>query len=390
MASTAKQYGTPVAVFDVSSASVAGAHVLVGGPKDHLPTILASSRISIPMQETIDMQRFVSDTVQGLREVLSRLHQADVHHPSSIELALASPWYVSQTRTIQYGKETPFVCTKKLFDRLIAEEIDHVVTNELDRFGTFGKDGTVVERQVSRILLNGYVTQEPFGKRVTSLEISLTITIAPKKIIDQFITELHRAYGPVRVGITTSTYTTFITARDYFHAEHECVIVDVGEEVTDVAFVKDNLFLYQHSFPVGIYGLTQLLVERQQYSAQEATALLEGYRLNKINTSARTKIGKAMVEFTEQWRRALQEILDQGHFGFCLPEICYITADVRFETLFSDVIAGDPFIQHTCSHGRVAPFVLDEEKYTSYITSLDQEIDVPLATTALFLARKLA
>ncbi|MCC6199110.1 hypothetical protein IT401_02775 [Candidatus Nomurabacteria bacterium] len=390
MASTKKQYGTPVAVFDISSSSIAGAHVLVGNQKDHLPTILASHRIMLPPQEVLDMKRFVSESVHGLENVLQQLHAADVHHPSVIELALASPWYVSQTRTIVYTKETPFVCTKKLFDRLIADEVQQVVEQELNRFGVFGKDGTVVERQVSRITLNGYTTAAPFGKKTSSVEIALTITVAPKQIIDQFLQVIHRAYGPVQVTTTTSVYASFIVARDYFHAGEECVIVDVGEEVTDIAFAKDNRFLYQHSFPVGIYGLTQLLVEKQQYDIQEATVLLEGYRLNKITASARTKIGKAMGEFTEQWRRALQEVLDQGHFGFCLPEICYITSDVRFETLFSDVIAGDPFIQHTCSRGKVIPFVLDEEKYASFITSLDQELDVPLATTALFLARKLA
>lgn len=382
-----KEYGVPVAVFDVSSSSVAGAHVLVNPPNDHLPTIIASARIDSPLQEDLDMQRFVSQTVKNLDAVIGQLHKADVHHPKHIELVLASPWYISQTRTIRYTQETPFVCTKKLFETIVDDEIHAVVTKELERFGTFGSDGMVVEKQVSLIKLNGYPTDHPFGKKATTIEIFLTITVVPKPIIDEFITTLRRGYGTRRVSITTSPYATFVVARDYFHTQHECVVIDVGEEVTDVAFVKDGLFLYQHSFPVGAYGLYRTLMDKGRHTAAEAKAVIEGYRLSKVSASARTKIEKAIAEFSGQWQRALQEILDDGHFGFCLPEVCYITADPRFEGLFPAIIGSDPFIQHTCSRAGVRPVFLNEEQLHSFITSLDQELDVPLATAALFVGR---
>ncbi len=387
MFGTKQQYGTAIAVFDISSSSVAGAHALVGGPKEHLPTILASSRIDSPLQEDLDMQRFVTETVHNLDLVAANLHKADVHHPARIELVLASPWYVSQTRTIVHKKDTEFVCTKKLFNTLVDDEIKHVIDNELERFGAFGKEGIVVEKQISLVKLNGYATGDPFGKKASMIEVYLTITVVPKKIIDQFTDVLHRSYGSRHINITTSPYATFVVARDYFNAGHECVIIDVGEEVTDVAFVKDGLFLYQHSFPVGTYGLYRTLMDKQRHTPAEAKAIIEGYRLSKVSATARTKIDKAIAEFSAQWQLALQGILDQGHFGFCLPEICYITADPRFEGVFPGIIAADPFIQHTCSRGTVTPLFLTEETFSPLITSLDQELDIPLATAALFSAR---
>lgn len=384
-----QQYGTPIAVFDVSSSSVAGAHALVHTPAGHLPTMLAQSRIDSPLQEDLDMQRFVSDTVKNLETVAADLHKADHHHPSHIELVLASPWYVSQTRTIVHKKDVPFTCTKKLFTALVDDEIRHVIDNELERFGAFGKEGIVVEKQISLIKLNGYATNDPFGKKASLMEIFLTITVVPKRIIDQFTDTLRRAYGSRRINITTSPYATFVVARDYFQAGHECVIMDVGEEVTDVAFVKDGLFLYQHSFPVGTYGLYRTLMDKQRHTAAEAKAIIEGYRLSKVSATARTKIDKSLAEFSAQWQKSLQEILNDGHFGFCLPEICYITADPRFEGVFPGIIAADPFIQHTCSRGNVTPLFMTEEKLTPFITSLDQELDIPLATAALFVTRVL-
>lgn len=382
-----KQYGVPVAVFDISSSSVGGAHALVKVDKGHLPTILASSRIEAPLQEDLDMKRFVADTVQNLNQVIEQLHKADTHHPHHIELVLASPWYISQTRTITYKKDTPVTCTRKLFNSLVDEEIQHVIENELSRFGTFGKEGTVVEKQVSLIKLNGYATSNPFGKKAKIIEIYLTVTVVPKKIVEQFSETLRRGYGTRHVSITTSPYTTFVVARDYFNSTHECVVIDIGEEVTDVAFVKGGLFLYQHSFPVGTYGLYRTLMDKKRHTALEARAVIEGYRLSKVSATARTKIDKALGEFSTQWQTALQEVLNGGYYGFCLPDTCYIVADPRFEGVFPGIIASDPFIQHTCSRGIVTPVFIGEEKLATLITSLDQEIDVPLGIAVLFVGR---
>lgn len=381
--------GVPVAVFDISSSSVGGAHALVKMEKDQPSVILASSRIDSALQEDLDMKRFVSDTVRNLEAVASSLHKADLHRPERIELVLASPWFVSQTRTISYKKNEAFVCTKKFFNALVDAEIEHVIKNELERFGSFGKQGTVVEKQISMVRLNGYTTADPFGKKAKAIEIYLTVTVVPKPVIDQFTAVLQRAYGTRHIGITTSPYTTFVVARDYFDAAHECVIIDVGEEVTDVAFVKEGLFLYQHSFPVGTYGLYRALMTGQKQSAAEAQALVEGYRLAKVSATARTKIDKTLAAFSADWQGALQEILNSGHYGFCLPDICYITADPRFEGVFPGIISTDPFIQHTCSRGSVVPHFLNEELLKGHISSLDQELDIPLAVGTLFVARSM-
>lgn len=382
-----KEYGVPIAVFDISSSSVGGAHALVKGDENHLPTILASARVDAPLQEDLDMKRFVSDTTKNLERVLSNLRKADLHKPSHIELVLASPWYVSQTRTISYEKEASFVCTKKLLNTLVETEVERIVKDELGRFGSFGKEGIVVEKQISLIKLNGYATSKPFGKKAKKIEVYLAVTVVPKKIVDQFIDTLHRSYGARHINITTSPYATFVVARDYFNAAHECVIIDVGEEVTDVAFVKDGLFLYQHSFPLGTYGLYRTLMDKNRHTSVEAKAIIEGYRLNKVSTTAKTKIDKALAEFSVQWQEFLKDILDNGHYGFCLPDICYITADLRFEGVFPNIIAADPFIQNTCSRGSVSPIFINEDKLNPLITSLDQELDIPLATATLFVAR---
>jgi hypothetical protein len=377
----------PIAVFDISSSSVGGAHVLLEKtPKT--PTVLAQFRIDAPLQEDMDMARFVNETVQNLELVVEEVRKADVHHPTYVQLVLASPWYLSQTRTIVYKKTAPFTCTEKLIDSLIQKEVDYILTNDMQRFGAFGKEGVVVEKQLSLIKLNGYTTSNPYGKRAETMELFLTVTVAPKIIIDTFETVLRRTYGVRKIGITTSPYATFVVARDYFGAEHECVIIDVGEEITDVAFVKNNLFLYQHSFPVGTYELYRTLAMVGNHTPAEARTIIEAYRLGKLSDVAKGGVDTALVAFKKKWQQGLIEILDGGHYGFCLPEQCYITADPRFELIFTDIITTDPFIQHTCSRGIVRPLFINDEKVKDLIKTIDMiALDIPIGTASLFAER---
>ncbi len=381
-----KAHDDVFAIYDISSSSVAGAHVLKKHAAKSL--FLASVRMDSGLHEDIDIKRFVEATTKNLQEVVAKVRSLDVHQPSFIQVVLASPWYTSQTRTIVYKKTSPFTCTQKLVDTLIDTEIKHIFTEQTGPFGVYGKESIIVEKQLSAIKLNGYVTDAPFGKKTLSLEFALTITIAPKQVLDVFSDTLKRAYGTRKIGFTTSPFTTFIAMRDTLPVNEECVVVDVGEEITDVSFVKGGTLLYQHSFPVGTYGLYRALIEQGNHSAPEAIALLESYRLGKLSKAAGTQIGKAITTYTDTWQSGFRHVLENGKYGFCMPERVLIVADQRFQSLLTTIVTTDPYIEHSCARGQVkATFV--EESIVAHAIGISHEakLDIPLAIGALFVER---
>jgi hypothetical protein len=372
-----------VAVFDISSSSVAGAHVLLNRGSDgkQQALFLASSRVDAALSGDPDIARLIEHTAKNIDEVLVRLRKADIHHPDYIQVVLASPWYFSQTRTIMYAKTTPFVCTEKLVDGLLEKELAHAIATDTAGFGT---EGVVVEKQLSSIKLNGYTTDKPYGKSATSLELSITITTVASVVMDRIITPLKRAYGDRNLGVTTAPFAAYIVTRDHFDHD-ECIVIDVGEEITDVAFVKNGLFLYQHSFPVGMYALYRGL---DGTSILEAKTLFEGYRLGKLGGLGAQKVAAALGVFQDTWQKALQQVLDGGRYGFCLPERCYISADPRFEALLVAIVANDPFIQHACSRGVVRPVFLNEALLDAHVRAIDDvAVDIPLSIATLFAKR---
>lgn len=387
MKSSEKSGMVAVALLDISSASIAGAHALVkasGNTTKDTAVILNQSRSDVGMQTTLDISRYLDEATRLLEGVIADMRATDTHHPVHIEVVLGSPWYTSQTRTITYKKNTPFVCTEHMVDQLIEKEIAYMLKSEEDEFGTVGSEQVIVEKQISLIKLNGYATNTPYGKKAESLELYLSVTIVPRIVAERFKNAIMRSYGNRPIHITTAPYATFVVARDHLHLQHEAVIVDVGEEVTDVAFVKDSLFLYQHSFPIGTYGLYRALESVAGHKPHESKAVIESYRLGKAGTSS-PRIEKAIMQFTESWQKGFQEVLDDGRYGFCLPSQCFVTSEIRFEMLFHDAIKNDPFVQHMCARGIVNPIVISSETLASLIViPTDIELDVPLATAALF------
>ncbi|HEY0980109.1 MAG TPA: hypothetical protein VGE18_01725 [Candidatus Paceibacterota bacterium] len=380
----------PVAVFDISSSSVGGAHALIKKaahgeiPLVEKAAVLAQSRTQAPLQTELNIERFVAEALKGLETVATDIRKRDVHHPEYIQVVLASPWYTSQTRTIFFNKPTPFVCTEKLVHSLVDKEIEYILKNETDRFGALGTEYSIVEKQLSLIKLNGYVTHTPYGKRATSIEVYLTVTIAPKKVLDQFTDLLKRLYGTRPIGITTSAYATFVSLRSRAAATHESVIVDVGEEVTDVAFIKDELFLYQHSFPVGTYELYRALSAEGNHTAAEAISVLESYGLQKLSDGAKQTVEKSLAAFTATWQKGLQSVIDEGHYGFTLPPQWFTVVDPHFVQLVQRAITTDPYLAHRSNTPISSTIVTTETLEKSVKSAPDTALDIPLGVGLLF------
>lgn len=391
--SPTKVRSIPVAIFDISSSSVGGAHALIKKPLhgtvplSEKVAILAQSRALAPLQEELNIERFVAEALKGLQTVATAIRKQDVHHPQYIQIVLASPWYTSQTRTITYSKSTPFLCTEKLVHNLVDKEIEYVLTHEKDRFGKLGHEYTIVEKQLSLVKLNGYVTHSPYGKRAKSIEVYLTVTIAPKKVLEQCTDLLHRIYGVREIGITTSAYTTFVSMRSEAASADESVIVDVGEEVTDVAFVKDELFLYQHSFPFGTYELLRVLAVEGNHTTSEAIAVLEAYRMQKLSVKAKSAVDKALTIFVSSWQKGLQAVIDEGHYGFTLPSLWYVIVAPQFTQLIQTILTKDPYLTHRASAPITATMITPEIFNGSVKAAPDTVLDVPLGLGLLFIER---
>jgi len=388
-----------IAVFDISSSSVGGAHALVEqvvpSRKDAVQqsrtkvTLLVQERRDSGLEDEINIERFVEDTAKALEVVINHVRTADVHHPELIQVVLASPWYSTHTRTITYSKTTNFTCTQRLIDELIEKEIAYLLKQPAENGEAFGSDSKVVEQQLSHIMLNGYETADPYGKKTRSLELTLTVTLVPAIVVERFTSIIRRSYGDRTINVTTGPYAAYVSLRDNGGVADNCVVIDVGEEVTDVAFVKNGNFLYQHSFPVGSYELFRS-VSSLTGSMVEARALLEAYRLKKLTATHERTIKKSLAAFSAVWQHELQAVVEAGQYGFTFPSEWYVIADARFQEIFTSLIANDAFLSQSAGVEQIRAVFVDPLHTSAIVTvaSADNP-DTSLAVGALFAERLL-
>lgn len=381
---------TAIAVFDISSSSVGGAHALIETRDgESVVSLLVQERRDSALEEELDIERFVENTAKALEVVISHVRTADVHHPKLIQVALSSPWYSSFTRVISYSKDSLFSCTKRLVDSLIEKEIDRLLKEPNENGEALGKGFKVVEQQLAQVKLNGYETNDPYGKKVQSLELTIMVTLVPEIVVDRFQSILRRSYGARTINVTTGPYAAFVALRDHSAVQKDCVIIDVGEEVTDIAFVKNNLFLYQHSFPIGTYEFYRTL-SAHTGSSVEARALVEAYRLKKLSPGSVRTVEKALAHFSKLWQAALQQTVEHGQQGFQFPSHCYVTADARFETIFTEIVKHDSFLLHSAGTTEIKTHFMNGETFSNSVRTSSTDIpDAALVAAALFSERLL-
>ncbi len=384
---------TAIAVFDISSSSVGGAHALIErDPHDEnktAVTLLVQERCDSGLEEEINIERFIEDTAKALEVVISHVRTADVHHPSYIQVVLSSPWYNAYTRTIAHKKETSFTCTQRLVDSLIEKEVASLLKESSTAGAAFGSYFKVAEQHIAQITLNGYPTIDPYGKKTQSLEIILNVTLIPDVIAERFTGIIRRSYGNRTIQVTTGPNAAFVALRDNGGIAPDCVIIDAGEEVTDIAFVKNDLLVSHHSFPVGTYELYRSLSEHTS-GTHEARSLVEAHRLKKLSPGSSRSVEKALHVFAGIWQKAFHQVLDQGQSGFRFPAQCYVIADHRFETVFTTLLTCDPFLLHNAIASQVRVTFVDSIHFSAHIKAVTADhTDISLAIGALFMERLL-
>lgn len=374
------------AVYDVSASSVAGAHVL---HTESQPVVLASIHTQNVLQKEIQPARLFDSTIANLTSAIDAIKAADIHQPTQITVVLASPWYVTQTHTVVQKKDTPFVCTQEMIDQLVHAEIQNFIKEQQGAFSVFGSESTLLEKHITSIKLNGYPTSKPFGKKAVLIECTVTITVAPASIIQKFTETIQRSYGVRPIQFTSNMFSDFFVVRDIEPAQYDsAVIVDVREELTDIAFIKDGNLLYHHSFSLGFYGMYRSIAEKMNISAQEAVTLLEAYTQKKLSDTETQKIFDVCREFQTSWSVLFRTVIDEGHYGFCLPQHCVVVTHQLFHSMFTSSIFDDAFVRHQCAVGPVELSQLDTASLEKFIRSSNgKPIETVIAVGALYSSR---
>ncbi len=353
-------HGKIVAIFDIGTSSVSGALVRLPRKGDEArPVIIHTAKTDISFQENLDFKRFFGIMTSALETTALKLMHSRSVAPEKVYCFLSSPWYASQTRTITFAKSTSFTFTKRLAGELIEKDLKRFENAYLKNYREIGSPVELIENKIMDVRLNGYKTEDPFGKRAKELEMHLFFCIASKALLDGIEYAIHKSVKTAPVSFHSFVFPSFIVARDMVKESKNFLLVDISGEMTDVSIVHNDALLESVSFPQGKNFIVRSLSRALATTNVQAASLLRMHSAKTLSTGEAARIEKAIASSRKQWRRSFEKALFQLSNNVVMPDDVFLSVDGDVAPFFSESIKNEEFTQYMRTAGAFNVILLE-------------------------------
>ncbi|MFA5095123.1 MAG: cell division protein FtsA [Candidatus Paceibacterota bacterium] len=356
-----KEEKETVLVFDIGSSSVGGA--LFETQKSGIPKIIFSIREPIILEEKIDTDRFLFLTLKSLDIVTEKICKRGAGKPSRIFCVLSSPWYASQTRIIKFEKNTPFLFSPKLADDLIKKEINLFEEEHLAKFSQTDSKIRPIEFKNIKTTLNGYVTSDPFNKKVKRLEMIIFISMSGEKILGKIEDIIFKHFHSKDIKFFSFAMASFAVARGMFVKQEDFLLVDISGEVTDISIIKKDILSNSISYPLGPNFIIRKVAKSLNCTLSEAKSFISLYKDEHAIMSVKKKLEPIMEKLKKEWLAGFQESLVNLSNDISVPSTIFVTVDQELADFFGDIIKTDRFSQFTLTESEFKIIFLGAEMF---------------------------
>ncbi len=339
-----KEDGELALVFDLGSSSVGGAFFEIN--KNGPARMVFSVRESITFENEMDPGRFLLLALKTLEKVSNKASLSGFRRPSRIFCVLSSPWYASQTRVIKLEKNVPFPFTSKLADSLIQKEISLFEKENLHNLKEGSDRPSLLEFKNMKVLLNGYETDDPYGKKCKKLQMAVYLSMSGEKTLERIRDSIFKYYHTKDILFSTFAFSSFITVRDLFPHERDFLLMDICGEVTDISSIKKDALLNSISFPLGRNFFIRKIAGQENCSLAEAGGLFSAYREGHLGGSPGKKLAPFMGKLEKEWVSELEKSLLNLSENGSLPSTIFVSTDENLSDFFGQLIKSEGFSQY--------------------------------------------
>lgn len=297
-----------VAIFDVGSDSI-GVSIVKYPSADEAPKILKTFREEIIFRDQLDFMIFMDDMIKTLKLVAFRASLSGVGSISDIHIVLSSPWYVSENRHIVTSERSPFIFTDKISNELMVKEIDKLKKLHHDKYGGNLDGFNILEKEIVQVSLNGYPVSDPIGKRTSSVDMNMIVTLSSSNCLSLIKDSISSAFHEAPLYFHSNMSSVFLVIREKYEEMSSYLILDVGGEITDVIIVDGGIPKTILSFPYGRQSLYRELKKELKKSRSEVASIFSLYLGDSLENSEQIKMEKVLLKIQESWAREFENSL---------------------------------------------------------------------------------
>ena len=362
-----------VLVLHVGSSNVEGA--LFWTQESGVPRIIFSATEPIVLEDKIDVDRFLILTMQALDMVVKRISKSGMGTPKDIFCVLSSPWHVSQTRIINFKKNTPFIFTAKLAEDLVQKEIRLFEDEHLSKKEDTDLINRTIELKNIKTVLNGYETLEPLNQKTKELEMIIFVSVGEEKVLKKIENIVSNYFHFEKIRFSSFLLSAFTVVRDMHIEQENFLLLDVGGEVTNISMVKKNILRDSISFPMGRKFLIRGVASKLKCTLSEANSLISLFKDGHAEASVAEKMSMVMDELKKEWLVEFQKSLANLSNDISIPSTIYLTADKDLADLFSETIKAEQFNQYTLTESKFSIVFLDIQLFHNIAVFADSLVN---------------
>lgn len=302
-----------------------------------VPLCVFEAAEQIPLQKEVSAERLRTLIIESLEKVAERLVREGFPHVASralkngrvneLHITYASPWYLSQTKTITITNEEPFTLTEKVVREVVDREVQGMLAGKgKNEFGGASGDLSIIEERITNIRLNGYPTNSPYGKKTDRAALTLFVSALPRNFREAVEGALERHVSAALTFHHSLPLMLFSGIRDTYAAERDFVVACIGDEVTDVAYARDETLSDTGSFPFGRSHLIRRTAKDLSRTTEEASSLVDVTTHEHLDEAARAGsakvVGSNAGAWTDELMKTLMHMLPSGN----IPKTLFLIA----------------------------------------------------------------
>ncbi len=333
-------------IFDITSASVGGALFYTKNSikskmtRGELNRTIFSVREPITFSREIDYDKFLSLTLKSLEIVAGKICNARLGAPDKIFCTLFSPWYASQTRTVNFTLGKSFTFTAKLADSLIQKEIK-LFEEEVMGYLSDKNDIRLIELKNMQVSLDGKMNNNPLGKRAKELSMTIFISMSQEQVLNKIKETIGRHFHVQKMKFISFAMASFSVTRDIFTKQKDFLLVDVSGEVTDISLVNNDILVDSISFPLGQNYFIREIARVFNCTLDEAKLYLSLYKDKHMLNAMGRKFEPVIDKLKMNWQKSFKKSLENFSNNSIDTNTIFLTIDKNLADFFSEIMKND-------------------------------------------------
>lgn len=319
-------------ILNIGSGSVYGA--IVEFQKSAPPKILCTQESRFPVKSGVTADNMSTFMLNALHSVVIGLRREHKKGIRRTHVVLASPWFFSMSKALPIRERASFIISKKTIENLVAGQINSVFKE------TIADSSSIIERALSDVRVNGYVTNEPYGKSAKTLDISVYASFAPDETRKKIESKICQITHHASISFHTFPFVAWNVIRSLFAPKDDFVFVNIGGELCDVFVVRRNSIRALASFPMARNHLLRKIAFHFDVQPEFASSFVSLYASDTAETALKEKIRTLVNAFGEEWNlNFLNAVKDAGtEQDFFLPQRAFFVSSSNTLPIFSDII----------------------------------------------------